>query len=799
MLKNFLKTALRNMNRQKIYSLINILGLAIGMTMALLIFIWIADETGYDRFHADSDRIYRVSQVHCIEGRISKFANTPGVLAETLMLECPEVELATRVRSEESRIIIQKDHRRYHEKRIGITDEKFFSIFSFPIIKGSPEDALATPGTVFISQKASEKYFGDSDPVGQMMEMFDQAFTVTGVFKDMPPHSHFHFDFLCSFDSFEEWKAPDWSWSPFKTYILVHKNGNVESLQKLLNTIAGTRMFGDGYAAWAAKGNYKELPLQKLTDIHLRSNLRWEFEANGNSMHVRFFTLISLFILAIAVINYMNLSTARSAGRAREVGIRKTIGSTRTSIISQFLMESVLTILLALVIMLLLTHIILPFFRQLVGKQWLMLPYTTVPFFIPLLIIVTVLIGLLSGLYPSLFLSAFEPTAVMSGSVSRGLKGSGLRSALVVFQFALSVSLLVGALVVKKQMDYVRNRDLGFEREEVVVLETHGEVGRKWPVLREEFMNHSAIVSVTASSSLPGKAMTHVGFHVVGSNDHWPGTNCFAVDYDFLDTMKIKMSDGRYFSNNILSDKRAVIINMSKAREIGLDGILKKQIVIGGRGEEPFKVIGVIEDFHYQSLHVPVHPLGLVLLDGSSESLESYISIRVRSSNYHETIREIRKAWDSIVPGVPFSSSFLDSITNDQYKNEERTGHVFSIFTLFAIFVACIGLMGLASYAAEKRTKEIGIRKILGASAGRLVLMLSSEFTRWVVLANVIAWPLAYYAMRLWLNNFAYRTEMGVMPFIVSALIMFGISALTVGYHGLRAARISPAESLKYE
>lgn len=787
------------MSRQKIYSLINVLGLAIGMTMALLIFIWIADETSYDRFHTNSDRIYRVYQVHCIEGLITKFANTPAVLADTLMPECPEVELTTRVRSEESRIIIQKNNRQYHEKRIGITDKNFFRIFSFPIIKGSPETALASPGTVYISQKVSKKYFGDLNPVSRIMEIFDQEFTVTGVFKDMPPNSHFHFDVLCSFNSFEDWKAPDWSWNPFKTYVLLRKNGNIESLQKLLNTIASTRMFGDRYAAWAAEGNYKILPLQKLTDIHLHSNLRWEFESNGNSLYVRFFTLIAVFILVIAVINYINLSTARSAGRAREVAIRKTIGSNRASLVRQFLVESVLTILLALVIMLLLTYILLPFFRQLVGKHWLMLPYTTIPCFIPLLIIGTVLIGLLSGLYPSLFLSAFKPTAVLSGSVSRGLKSSGLRSALVVFQFSLSVFLLVGALVVKKQMDYVQNKDLGFNSEEVAVLETHEDVGQKWPVLRETLMHNSTILSVTASSSLPGKAMTHVGFHVVGRNDHWPGTNCFAVDYDFLDTMKIKMSDGRFFTKNILSDKQAVIINMSKAREIGLDGILNQQIIIGGMGEEPFKIIGVVEDFHYQSLHTPVHPLGLVLLDGSSERLESFISIRIRSSNYRETIREIQNIWEDIMPGAPFSLSFLDTITNDQYQNEERTGHVFSIFTLFAIFVACIGLMGLASYAAQKRTREIGIRKILGASANRLVLMLSSEFTRWVILSNVIAWPLAYFAMSLWLKNFTYRIEIGVIPFIVSALIMFGISTLTVGYHALRAARINPAKSLKYE
>ncbi|MFC2156276.1 ABC transporter permease [Acidobacteriota bacterium] len=799
MLKNYFKSAVRNMKRQKIFSLINILGLAIGMTMAILILLWVQDENNYDRFHLNSTRIYRISQVFCNEGNITKVANTPAILAETLMLECPEVELATSIRGDRSSVLVTHGDNKFQETGIAITDHLFFQVFSFPFIEGDPETALSSPGTAVISQKAAKKYFKDTDPIGQTLNFYDEDFIITGIFQDMPQNSHFHFDVLCSKASFETYTAPRWEWSPFKTYVMLYENGSVESLQGKLNKIASTRMFGDGYAAWSAKGNYKVLPLQKLTDIHLHSNLLYEFEANGNSLYVRFFMIIAVFILLIAVINYMNLSTAHSAGRAQEVGIRKTVGSTRVSLIQQFLFESVLTSLVALAFTLIFTQLMLPSFRLLVGKSWLVMPYQEYPLFIPGLMIVAVVIGILSGFYPSFFLSAFKPIAALSGSPSKGMKSSRFRNGLVVLQFTLSVFLLVGTLVVQKQMDYVRKKDLGFNKEQVIVLQTLNQVDTKLSTLREALLQNTAIQAVSASSTIPGKEFDYIGFHVMGLTDSWPGANCIAADLNFLDVMKVEMKSGRYFSKDIKTDGQALILNESKARELGLDNVFEKRIMIGGMGDEPFHVIGIMKDFHYESLHEPVKSLGLVLLGGTCPWSASFVSIRIRSKNIQKILVDIRRIWEEVIPGAPFAFSFLDSIYNDQYHNEVRTGRIFTIFTLFAIFVACIGLLGLASFAAQQRTKEFGIRKVLGASVQRLILMLSGEFARWVMLANVFAWPLAYYIMSKWLNNFAYRTRIGVLPFLLSALIMFGITGLTLSYHLIRTAKTNPIDSLKYE
>ncbi len=796
---NYLKTAVRSMSRQKIYSLINIMGLAIGMTMAILILSWVRDEYKYDRFHHHAGRIYRVSQFFSRGGLTTKVADTPAVLAETLMLECPEVEWATSVRGESSGELVAYGDEKFHETGIGITDNLFFKVFSFPFVEGNPETALALPGTVALSQRTAKRYFDDSEPLGRTLNFYGKDFIVTGVFQDMPHHSHFHFDLLCSKASFERYTSPRWEMSQFKTYLMMHDSGGVESLQARLNEIAATRMFGDGYAAWAAKGNSKTLPLQKLTDIHLQSDLKYEFEENGNSLYVRFFMVIAVFILWIAVINYINLSTARSAGRAREVGIRKTVGSTRVMLIRRFLFESVLTSCAALTMTFVLIQSALPAFRMLVGKSWLVTPYQEQPLLIPGLIMAAVMIGVLSGLYPAFILSAFKPIAVLRGSSGGGMKSSRFRNGLVVFQFTLSVFLLTGTLIVQKQMDYVRKKDLGFNKERVIVLKTLGQVRNKLPVLKETLLQNPEIQAVSASSTLPGKEFDYVGFHVEGTNDSWPGTNCIAADAHFIEVMDAEMVRGRYFSKEFMTDGRALVLNESKVREIGADDVFEKGIRIGGMGNEPFHVIGIMKDIHYEPLHEPVKSLGIVMLGGACTWPESFISIRIRSKNIHDTLGGIRKIWEEVVPGVPFQFTFLDSITSDQYRNEIRTERVFAVFTLFAVFVACIGLLGLASFATQQRTREFGIRKVLGASGKRLVLMLSGEFVRWVVLANVIAWPMVYYVMSKWLNNFAYRAGIGILPFILSGFIMFIITGLTVSYHVIRAAGMNPVESLKCE
>jgi len=801
MIKNYLKIAFRCIKRRKIYSFINITGLAIGMAAAMLILLWVRDERSYDRFHTNADRIYRAAQAFHYDDYHLEQANTPAILAPTILEACPEVELATRVRSFLDDYLVIADDKKFNEPGLGVADEVFFTLFSFPLIEGNPSTVLSEPQTVVISERAAEKYFGSSAVVGRTLTIFDEDFLISGIFKNMPDNSHFHLDVLCSFISFERYQEPQWGYNVFKTYVLLREGSRIEALQDKLDNIVKNYMFDseERYEATLAKGNYTKFPLRPLTDIHLRSNLLWEFEVNGNSTYVRFFTIIAVFILLIAVVNYTNLSTARSAGRAREVGIRKTVGSTRTSLIRQFLIESILTSFIALIMALVFIQILLPAFRQLIGKPWLQISYIQNPSGLLALVTMAVLIGVIAGLYPSFFLSSFNPVAVLGGKFSQGLKSSILRNGLVVFQFSLSIILLVGIFVVQKQMAFVQSQNLGYDRDQVVVIKTFGELGQKLSTLKETLLRNPSVVKVSASSSVPGTSFTNVGSRFEGTTSS-RGTNLFIVDQDFLNVMKLEMVEGRFFSKEIPTDGQAVILNESKAQELGVEDLLNKRLHMWtGDRNEWFHIIGIAKDFHYESFHEPVKPLEMVMLHGTCQWGESFVAGRIQTDNVRETMAHIRKTWKEIMPGTPFEFSFLDTIYNDQYRNEEQTGRVFTIFTFFALFVACLGLLGLASFAAEQRTKEIGIRKVLGASVPGIILMMSREFTRWVLLANIIAWPIAYYTMHRWLQSFAYRSDIGLLVFILSGFIAVVIALLTVGFQAIKAAVANPVDSLRYE
>jgi putative ABC transport system permease protein len=802
MIRNYLKIALRCIKRRKTYSFINITGLAIGIAATVLILLWVRDERSYDRFHVNADRLYRTAQVFHYDDYHLEQANTPAILAPTILEKCPEVELATRVRGYQDDYLVIADDKKFNESGLGIADENFFRLFSFPLIEGDPSTVLSEIHTVAVSERAAEKYFGSSAVVGCKLTIFDEDFLISGVFKNMPDNSHFHLDVLCSFVSFARYQKPQWGMNIFKTYVLLRQGSSIRALQDKLDDIVKNNMFDteERYEATLAKGNYTKFPLRPLTDIHLRSNLLWEFEANGNAMYVQFFTIIAVFILLIAVVNYTNLSTARSASRAREVGIRKTVGSTRTSLVRQFLIESILTSLIALILALIFIQILLPAFRQLVGKPWLQISYVQNPLGLLALVAFAVLIGFIAGIYPSFFLSSFKPVAVLSGKFSQGLKRSILRNGLVVFQFSLSILLLVGTMVVQKQMAFVQTQNLGYDRDQVVVIETYGKLGQKLSTLKETLQRNPSVVAVSASSSVPGTSFTNVGFRLEGTTNY-PGTNLFIVDEDFLDAMKLEMVEGRFFSKEFPTDGKVLILNESKARALNADDLLHKRIEgwVGGDQNHWFPIIGIVKDFHYESFHEPIKPLVMVMLHGTCPWSESFVSVRIKSDNVRKIIAHIQKSWQEIMKGTPFEFSFLDTIYNDQYRNEERICRVFTIFAFFALFVACLGLLGLASFAAEQRTKEIGIRKVLGASAPVIILMMSREFTRWVLLANIIAWPIAYYIMHRWLQSFAYRSDIGLSVFILSGFIALVIALLTVSFQAIKAATANPVDSLRYE
>ncbi|MFH1197136.1 MAG: ABC transporter permease [bacterium] len=802
MLKNYLRIVIRKMKRQKIYSLINIFGLAIGIAGAIFISMWIRDEINYDCFHKNADRIYRTYQVFHYGDRHLEQTQTPGIFATKVKEECPEVELVTRLRIYLGENIVAIKDRQFNEHGLGIADESFFRFFSFPLITGDPANVLSKPNTVAISQKTAKKYFGNLNPVGKVLTIFNKDYAISGVFKDMPNQSHFHADVLMSFASFERYQKPAWGLNVFKTYILLKEGCTAKELEVKLKQIVKNNMFdsSEKYESVIAKGDYTKFLLQPLTDIHLNSDLLWEFEANGNGTYVKFFTIIAAFILLIAIINYINLSTARSTERAREIGIRKTMGSTRMPLIRQFLAESIIMSLMSFVLALGFLHIFISSFRNLVGKPWLTIPYLDNPFLLLPMIVLAIIIGIIAGIYPAFVLSSFKPANIVTGKINQNVKGSALRNGLVLVQFVISIILLIMTLVVQKQMNFIQDRDLGYNEEHVVVINTYGNLTPKLPIIKEELLHNSSVLSATASSSVPGESFDNIGMGLEGSNSSH-GTNLYIADADFLTTMQMEISEGRYFEDNISSDGQAVILNESMVKLLNVNNLLDKRMMIwaGSEGQEPFRIIGIVKDFHYESLHELVKPMVIVKLNGTIPWSESYLSIRVQTGNIVETIKYISDTWEKIVPGTPFEYSFLDSIYNAQYQNEKRTGKVFVLFTGFMIFVACLGLLGMASFVVEKRTKEIAIRKVMGASINRIVLMLTGDFIRWSVFANLIAWPIAYYLVAQWLTQFAYRSDIGILPFTFATLLILLLTCLTIVYHAYKAAFTNPVNSLHYE
>lgn len=801
MFRNYIKIALRNFRKRKVYTTINLMGLAIGVYSVIFILLWVNDEMSFDQFHEKADRIYRVSQRFDNQGQITHQTQSASVLAKTIEDICPEVEMATRIRGFSRGTLVTVGDKKFNETRHGATDEKFFNVFSFDLLMGDPSKALAEPNTAVLSESAAIKYFGNEDPIGKTFKMYEEDFVVAGLYKDMQPNSHFHFDMLFSIASFGEPTAgQEWWWNNYKTYVVLREGADTKLLEEKLTDIVKLYFHSseEEYLKNVNSGHYTTLPLQKLTDIHLKSHLLWEFEANGNESYVQFLSFIALFILVIAIVNYVNLSTANATGRALEIGIRKSVGSTRSALVRQFIVESVLTSIIAFVIAILLVFLMMPMFKEIVGKSWLSLSLLSSPLMIGLVIGFAFLVGLISGIYPSIVLSSYEPISVIRGKLTSGNHRSGLRNTLVVFQFAMSIILLIGTFVVSEQMDYTQEKKLGFDKEQVLVINTLGEMGDRIGVFKEELRKSPSVIGVSASTSVPGKRFNNLGSGLEGT-DRGQATNLYGVDDEFEDVFKIELFKGRFFTKEIASDSQAVVITETMAKLWGVEEINGSRMNISIRGFTPFNIIGIIKDFHYESFHEEIRPLEMVMIPGLADWNESYISIRLNTKNVLQSVEMIEDTWSSLLPGIPFDYSFMDDIYNQQYNNEKRTSDVFSIFTILALFVACLGLVGLTSFALEQRTKEIGVRKVLGASIEGLVAKLSGEFTRWVIVANLISWPLAYFIMDAWLASFAYRIDLELWMFLVSGLSALAISLITVSLQSVRAATRNPVNSLKYE
>ncbi len=815
MFSNYLKIAFRNIRRHKIYSIINILGLAVGMTCTIFILIWVQYEFSFDRYHEYTDRIYRVVSNWDAGKWQGLYATSNHAMGPTMQEDYPQVVKAGRFRPIWSGAVTQYNNKKFREEGLFYADNSLFDIFTFPMINGDSRSALTTAHSVVITENIARKYFGSENPVGKILKMtfqdrdvFGNSYvasnaeleaTVTGVIKNVPGNSHFNFNMLLSFETLyfynEKQRGRWWGDLTNYTYLLLREGCEHKKLEKKFAGLVDKHI-GDDLKAANGKIEYYLEPLKR---IHLYSEVNWDIAGYGSIAYVYTFSAIALFILLIACINFMNLSTARSADRAREVGIRKAVGAHRGNLISQFLGESVLFSLISLILALGFVELLLPLFQSLTGGEYTFNDLIGSWLFAALIGLV-LFAGFIGGSYPALFLSAFQPVRIFSGRLKAGAANSHFRNVLVVTQFTISIGLIAGTVIIFYQLNYMRHKNLGFNKKHVVVLRILDDTVRQSiDTVKEELLNRGGIAGITVSSFQPGYgARTNVFLPEGFSLDRIQMLRSISVDSDFIQTIGLEIVAGRNFSPDIASDSsKSILINQTAARQFGWDDPLGKSIRELDNWNTTKTVVGVIRDFHVESLHHKIAPL---LLE-SEPARFRYILIKIRPGRLPETLSFLNEKWQELDPTETFDYWFLDESKSfsRQYQSEQKLSRIFSCFALLSIFIACLGLFGLVSFTAEKRTKEIGIRKAMGASISGIIMLLSKEFAKWIIVANLIAWPIGYFVMNRWLRNFAYRTEIGLSAFILAGSIVLIIALLNVGYQAVKAARANPVDALRYE
>ncbi len=793
MLTNYLKIALRTLRKKPFYTGINILGLAIGMSACLLISLYVLDELSYDRFHEKADRIYRVTTQTDFNGRESRNASTNYHIAEVIDDEIPEIEHTTRVQQLWKQTIKVNDQFFGEEDAIA-ADPNFFSFFTFPLVEGDPATALREPSSVVLTEKLAQSLFGQSvGAVGETLNIGDQVYRVSGVAKNPPTNAHFHFDLIKQFEPRTQEQV---NWGNVNglvsTYFLLAENAAVDDVSQKIKEI-GIK-YNPDIAEGIKLGRFDvNFPLQSLTSIHLHSHLDMELEGNSDIRYVYIFAAIALFILIIAIINFVNLATARSADRAKEVGVRKTLGSVRSALVGQFMAESLLVSFIAMLLALGLAEIFRRPFNELAAKS-LTLSVTENGTMWLTILVIALLVGVIAGLYPALYLTKFRPVDVLRGRLSSSRRGRKLRNLLVVFQFATTIGLIVCTGLVYQQLQYLQNKSLGYTKDNVVLLPN--QLGESHDAFVNEISTYPQVVTTAFSQQSPHQITNgQGGLQVRGQNENQAyQLNRLLADENFLAAFDIALRAGRNFSTELASDTAAMILNEAAVRKMSIKDPLQAQI---RRSDQWYRVIGVVEDFHFQSLHNPITPLFIVL--DRSRSNYHVLEVRISGQDVPGTLAFLQSTWEKYATDAPFTYSFLDQDYEALYRAESRLSQVFGIFTGLAIFVACLGLLALAAFLAEQRTKEIGIRKVMGASVRSIVLLLSKGFTRLVLIAFVIAIPLAYWAMHTWLSDFAYRINISAWPFLLAGGVALLIAWLTVSYQSIKAALSNPVDALRDE
>jgi len=808
MFKNYLKIAWRNLLKNKTFSIINISGLAIGLSCFILIALYVLDEVSFDRYHEKADRIFRVHSDIKFGGTDLKLAVTSDPMGATLKKDYPQVEEYVRFYTSNGSKLIKKGNEYIKEAKVVHADSTLFRVFSLPAITGNLATALNEPNTVVISESAAKKYFGTTDAVGKVVETDKNTlYKVTAVIKNIPHNSHFNFDFIFSIDNVEYGYGNFLSHN-FQTYILLQKGTHYKTfeknfaqvIQKYILPQAKQFMQINSMDDFAKAGNKLEYSLMPLTAIHLRSDRFPELGTNGNIQYVYIFSAVAIFILLIACINFMNLSTARSSNRAKEVGIRKVLGTEKTSLIQQFLTESTLMAIFSMLIALLIAWLVLPLFNDISSKS-LTIQSLFSSRILPVLIVLPFFVGLLAGSYPAFFLSSFKPIQVLKGKIDSGFKRNHLRSSLVVFQFATSIFLIIGTIVVYKQLDYIQNTKLGFNKDQVLIINGTGALGDNANSFKNEVLNMPGVVSGSFSGYLPvsASARNDNSYSKESVMDSENGFNMqtWRIDYAYVKTLGMEIIKGRNFSVEYGSDSTAIIINETTAKLLGHDDPIGKKVYASeGDGSQtiPYTIVGVVKNFHFESLRQNIGPLCLIL--GKSQWLALF---KVDSKNIRGLVKQVETKWKVMAPSLPFSYRFLNESFDNMYRTEQRVGKIALSFAVLTIFIACLGLFGLATYMAEQRTKEIGVRKVLGATVGNIVNMLSKDFLKLVIISAFFAVPFGWWIMNKWLQDFAYRIDIGWWIFLVAIGVSIIIALCTVSFQALKAALNNPVKSLRTE
>ncbi len=804
MLYNYLKISVRNLISQRGYTLINIFGLAVGIASALLIILYVVDEFSYDKFHPNAKKIYRV----CLDAKLQDTELRGPIscvpIGPTSVNEYPDISNFTRIFTFSGDPVVRYEDRTFVEKNFIYADSTFFQVFDgFKLLRGNPASILNRANQMVMTETTARRYFGVEDPVGKIVQLWDnrQNWEVVGVVEDVPTNSHIKFDIIGSFTTLQMAQSTIWIGNNNYSYLLVEEGVESKELdrrfQEMVTTHAGPQFeqfAGITAQEFESSGNRYNYFSQPLLDIHLRSNMPFEMEKGGNQTMVYVFLLIAVFILVIAAINFMNLATARSARRAKEVGIRKVVGSTRSRLIGQFLTESVLVSTVSLIFAIILIALAIPAFNSIAGKQ-LELSALPVTLTLGILLATILIVGFAAGSYPAFFLANFEPLKVLKGKLQTGMKNSFLRGALVVIQFIITIGLLVSTFVVYNQMSFIRSKDLGYNQRNLLVINRPYAVSNeKRETFIDELRNIPNVQAVARASSLPTTIIGNTVMQKKGApSDDMQSFNYFYAHHDFDKAMGLRMVEGRYFSEDFASDSSAMVINQAAAKAFGFTGPAVGQLVMLNINEER-TVVGVMEDFHYESLHQKVSPLVI-----ACHPVYTYLTVRIGDGSTTETIRRIEAKWNEFVSDQAFDYFFMDQAIDNQYSDEKRAGILFSSFSVLAIIIASLGLLGLSSYSAEQRTREIGIRKVLGANIGLVVWLLLSEINRLFVIATLIAWPISWYFMSRWLEDFAFRVGLSPWIFISASVLAYLISVITVSYQALKAAKTNPAITLKYE